>query len=87
MIRSKRKQAGNLKKMRVGRKKREDKLYQQWARYSELPHGAIPQKEASPDISVKTEKNKHRPRLLYILLGIGIAMLCVGIVLLLTQFG
>ena len=72
--------------MRFGRKKREDKLYQQWARYSHLPSEATPQKEDSPDISVKAEKNKHRPRLLHILLGIGIVALCLGLVFLFTQF-
>ncbi len=67
--------------MRFGRKKKEDKLYQQWAKYSDLPSQAIPQKEAPQDISLKAEKNKHRPRVLYILLGVGIATLSVGLVL------
>lgn len=72
------------KRMRFGRKKREDKLYQQWARHSDLSHEAIPQKEASRDISLEAEKNKHRRRVLYILLGVGIALLCVGLVFIFT---
>jgi len=72
--------------MRFGRKKKkEDKLYQQWARYSELPPEAIPQKEAPQDIPVKPEKIKRRPSLLYILLWVGIAMLCAGLGLLFTH--
>jgi len=72
--------------MRFGRKKNEDSLYQQWARHSNLPPEAISQKEASQDVPVKIEKNK-RSRNLYIMLGIGISLLCVGLVLLFTKFG
>jgi len=70
--------------MRFGRKKKEDKLYQQWARYSKLPPEAIPQKETPQDIPVRAEKGKRRPPLLYILLWVGIAMLSAGLGLLFT---
>lgn len=68
--------------MRFGRKKKEEKLFQQWARYSDLPPEAIPQQEAPRDIPVREEKTKRRPRLLHILLGVGITVLCVGLALL-----
>jgi len=66
--------------MRFGRKKKEEKLYQQWTRYSDLPQEAIPQKEALRDIQVG--KKKRRPPTLYILLWVGITVLCVGLALL-----
>jgi hypothetical protein len=69
-------------KMRFGRKKKEEKLFQQWARYSDLPPEAIPQQEAPRDIPVREEKTKRRPHPLHILLGVGITVLCVGLALL-----
>jgi hypothetical protein len=71
-------------KMRFGRKKKEEKLYQQWAKYSALPPEAIPQQEAPRDIPVREGKNKRRPPLLLILLVVGITVLCVGLGLLFT---
>ena len=71
--------------MRFGRKKKEEKLYQQWAQHSDLPPEAIPQEEAPQDISVKAERKKRRPPLLYILLWVGIALLCAGLGLLFTH--
>lgn len=71
--------------MRFGRKKKEEKLYQQWAQHSDLPPEAIPQEEAPQDISVKAERKKRRPSLLYILLWVGIALLCAGLGLLFTH--
>jgi hypothetical protein len=68
--------------MRFGRKKKEEKLYQQWAKHSALPPEAIPQKEAPRDIPVREVKSKRRPPTLYILLGVGITVLCVGLGLL-----
>jgi hypothetical protein len=71
--------------MRFGRKKKEEKLYQQWAQHSDLPPEAIPQEEAPQDISLPTEKKRRRPPLLYILLWVGIALLCAGLGLLFTH--
>jgi len=68
--------------MRFGRKKKEEKLYQQWAKYSALPPEAIPQQEAPRDMPVRKETNKRRTPLLHILLGVGITVLCVGLALL-----
>jgi hypothetical protein len=78
MIRSKRSQSVGFR-MRFGRKKKEEKLYQQWEKFSALPVEAVPEKEAPRDI-LATEKKKPRPRILYILLGVGIALSCVGLV-------
>jgi hypothetical protein len=71
--------------MRFGRKKKEEQLYQQWAQHSDLPPEAIPQEEAPQDISLPTEKKRRRPPLLYILLWVGIALLCAGLGLLFTH--
>jgi len=68
--------------MRFGRKKKEEKLYQQWAKYSDLPAEAVSQTEAPRDIVAMKKKKKLHPRILYILLGVGIALLCVGLVFL-----
>jgi hypothetical protein len=69
-------------KMRFGRKKKEEKLYQQWAKYSALPPEAIPQPEAPHDIPVREQKTKRPFPLLLILLVVGITVLCVGLGLL-----
>lgn len=75
--------AEKRKKMKFGRDK--DKLYKQWVKHSDLPSEAIPQKESSEDVPVDRGRNKQGPHLLYILLGVGILILCVGLVLLLVQ--
>ena len=69
-------------KMKFGRKKKEEKLYQQWAKYSALPPEAIPQPEAHRDIPAREQKPKRAPSLLFILLVVGITVLCVGLGLL-----
>jgi hypothetical protein len=66
--------------MRFGRKKKEEKLYQQWEKFSALPVEAQPQQEAPRDILATEKKKKPRPPILYILLGVGIALLGVGLV-------
>jgi len=66
--------------MRFGRKKKDEKLYQQWEQYSSLPTEAVPQEEAPRDVMAMGKKKTPRPRILYILLGVGIALLCVGLV-------
>jgi len=68
------------------REKRTEKLYRQWAKHSELPPEAIPQKEAPTD-----KGGQHfelRSNLLYILLGACIILLlAVLIVLILNLVG
>lgn len=66
--------------MRFGRKKKDEKLYQQWEQYSALPAEAVPQEEAPRDIVTVKKKKIPRSRILYILLGVGIALLGVGLV-------
>jgi len=65
--------------MRFGRKEREDKLYQEWPRYSELLPEDNPKKETPRDISVRKKRANTAPPVLHILLGVGIAMLCLGL--------
>ena len=71
--------------MKLGHKKGEDKLYKQWVKHGDLPSEAIPPKESPGDVLRGREKNEQGLRTLYILLGVGIFILGVGLVLLLIQ--
>jgi len=75
--------------MKFSRKKGEDKLYQQWVKHGDLSPEAIPQKESPADMPVDRGKDrgKNEPslRVLYILLGASMLLLCVGLVFLLVQ--
>ena len=42
--------------MKFWRRISEEKLYKQWAKYAELPPGAIPQREIPKDITIKGEE-------------------------------
>ena len=71
--------------MTFGRKRGDDKLYKQWVKHGDLPVETIPRRENSREVSVGRGKNNRGLRLLYILLGVSILVLCVGLALLLTQ--
>ncbi len=60
----------------------EKRLYRQWVETAGLPPEAIPQEEVAGDIIPKTDKNKLRLKVLYILLVASIMILCTGVVLL-----
>ena len=67
-------------------RRRKEKLYRQWIEKAELPAEAIPQEEAAEEIRPKkVDKGKSRLHILYILLGVAIVLLCVGLILLVTQ--
>ena len=64
----------------------EEKLYKQWSKYASLPPEAIPEKETPRDTPAPREKRESRSSpVLYILLVAAALILCVGVVLLLTQ--
>jgi hypothetical protein len=71
--------------MKSNRKKGEDKLYQQWVKHGDLSPEAVPQKESPADMPVDRGKNEPSLRVLYILLGASMLLLCTGLVLLLVQ--
>jgi len=71
--------------MKLGRKRGEGKLYKQWVKHSDLPPEAIPQKKSHGEVPAVREKTRQGFRLLYILLGLGIIVLCVGLVFILIQ--
>ncbi len=71
--------------MKFLRRKREEKLYKQWSTHANLPPEAIPQREVSKDIPVTEEKRGLSPRVLYILLGVAVLLLVIGIILLAVQ--
>ena len=71
--------------MKYLRRKREEKLYKQWSTHANLPAEAIPKTEVSEDFSVPKEKRELNPRILYILLGVAILLLVIGIILFAVQ--
>ena len=42
--------------MKFWQRRREEKLYRQWAEHAELPPGAIPQREIPKDMTIKGEE-------------------------------
>ena len=71
--------------MRFGSRKKEEKLYKQWAKYSGLPPEAIPQKEAQVDRDGRRVYSLQNLNALYILLGVFIVLFCIGLVVLIIQ--
>ena len=78
--------------MKYIRKKKEEKLYQQWVEHDELSPEAIPkpEKESSEDVLVSKDKvgkdkREQQLRILYVLFGFGIIMICLGLVLIIIQ--
>ena len=82
--------------MKFGRKGRQDKLYTQWVKHSDLNQEAVPQEE-NPKASLKGVNNnppENREKkglnltlILYLLLGLSIIIVGVGLYLFLTQTG
>ena len=70
---------------------KQDKLYKQWAEHSGLPIEVAPKKETIPKKEVTKETParvggvERRRYILYILLGLAILLLCVGIIILFMQ--
>ncbi|MFC1928972.1 hypothetical protein ACFLXX_04515 [Chloroflexota bacterium] len=67
------------------RKRRKAKLYRQWLESGDLTPGAIPQEEVAEVIIPKIDKHNWRLPILYILLGILIGALGMGLILFLLQ--
>ena len=72
--------------MKFLRKRKEDKLYKQWVERGDLPPEAIPREETPKDVLVGRERGERGLRVLYILLGVSILILCVGVIILFTQW-
>ena len=68
-------------------RKREEKLIKQWMKHGDLPPEAVEQQEDSVNVPVEVDKAKGRLMALYILLGVAIVIVVVGVVLLLLQPG
>ena len=60
------------------------KLYRQWVESSSLSPDAIPQEEVAEYMTPQIDKQQSRLKILSILLGISIVILCVGLVLLIV---
>ena len=71
--------------MTPGGKKGGDKLYKQWVKHGDLAPESMPQKESPQEVPMGGERTGQRSRRLYILLGVAIAALCAGLVLIFTQ--
>jgi len=67
-------------------RRRKGRLYQQWVEKAGLPPEAIPREEVPEDITTeKVGRELLRLQILYILLGVSLVILCVGLTLLITQ--
>ncbi len=56
-----------------------NKLYKQWVEYANLPDEETPVKKAPRDMPAREERNKLSPNVLYLLIGVAILILCVGV--------
>ena len=74
--------AGNI--LKYLRRRRKEKLYHQWVERSGLPPEALPQ-EVAGDITPKMDGKKRHLYILYVLLGVSIVLLCLGLILLAMQ--
>lgn len=88
--------------MRFGNRKRDKKLYKQWAKYAGLPGETPLQKEVPtnkkwlkharlpgetiPQRESPTGKNGRRLNLLYVLLGVSMLIFFTGLALLLIKY-
>ena len=70
--------------LRYLRRRRKAKLYQQWVEKADLPPEAVPE-EFAKDIIPKMDKEQLRLRMLYMLLGASLVILCVGLILLIVH--
>ncbi len=70
----------------LDRRVRKGKLYKQWVAYSDLPTDEIRSTKTSRDIPVTGQRNRRSLTLLYILLGVCIGILCLGLFFLLTPY-
>jgi len=70
----------------LDRRVRKGKLYKQWVAYSDLPTDEIRSTKTSRDIPVTGQRIRRSPTLLYILLGVCIVTLCIGLFFLLTPY-
>ena len=70
-------------------RRRKEKLYEQWVQRADLPPEAVPREKVAEDVTPKIEKERLRQPtldvLLYVLLGVSMAVLCMGLVLLIMQ--
>jgi len=67
------------------RRRRKEKLYEQWVRRADLPLEAIPREKVREDIRPKAEKELLQQPILYILLGASLVVFCLGFVLLIVE--
>jgi len=67
------------------RRSRKKKLYQQWIEKADLAPEAIPPEEVTEDIIPKIDKERLHLPILYILLGVSLGILFVGLILLMVQ--
>ena len=71
------------------RRRRKEKLYEQWVQRAGLPPEAIPREKVREDIRPKAGKESLQQPilyvLLYVLLGASLVVLCMGLILLIVQ--
>ena len=67
------------------RTRRKRRLYQQWVERADLAPEAVPTEEVVEDIIPKIDTKQLRLRILYILVGFSLGVLCMGLILLIVQ--
>ena len=67
------------------RRRRKEKLYEQWVQRADLPPEAIPREKVREDIRPKAEKESLQQPILYILLGASLVIFCAGFILLIAE--
>ena len=63
-------------------RRKKKRLYKQWIERADLPPEAMPKEEFAEEQISEVDKKQLYRRLLYILLGVFLVVLCVGLILL-----
>ena len=67
------------------KKRRRKRLYKQWIERADLPPEAMPKEEFAEEKISDVDKKQLYRRLLYILLGVFLVVLCIGLILLIVH--
>lgn len=65
-------------------RRKKKKLYRQWVERANLSPDAIPREEVAEDMIPQIDKQQSHLPILYILLGVAVVVLCVGLILLIV---
>jgi len=66
------------------KRRRTEKLHQQWVERAGLPPDAIPREETAENMMPPEDKPQSRLNILSILFGVALVILCAGLILLMV---